>query len=509
MEKTERSALLSVKSEQTKDHEIHAMQQQLKKSLSTFDVFAFAVSGIIGAGIYVSPGLVARNTNNMGTSLILWTIAGIVCLLGALCFCELAIALKKTGSQYLFIKEAFGNLGGFCSIWTQSLIVKPSGLSLIAVVISEHIMGMFVDISSDEGQWMIRALALSCLFLSCVINCVSTSFTAKTQRVFCTIQLLGMAFFVCIGTWKVVDGGTENYRIMFTENSNKTLDFNNLSLAFVSALFSYDGWGGTVSVNEELLDINRQLKLGVTTGMACVIICFLLFNLSFMSTLTHEEIGLCNTVTTTFIEKSIGARFAVIVPVVVALSAFGSLNETTLSGSRSILSAARDGLFPLPLSFIHYNKCTPIPALLFQFSLSALWTISLGSQVVKLLTYFSVAKWVTYGAGLFGVIVLRIRQPDLKRPYKVWLIYPIITSIMSCYIIIAPAFKRPVEYAICFCAIVSAVPIYYIVVYCVSESANEHKIRAYSWILDRFPLAECVFEENSDATESLAKESQC
>ena len=509
MEQTERSALLSVQTVKMKEHEIHANQKQLKKSLGTFDVIAFTVGSIVGAGIYVSPGLVARYTNNMGTSLILWTIAGIICLLGALCFCELAIALKKTGSQNIFIKEAFGDLGGFCSIWAEVLIVNPSGASLLSVIISEHIVGMFADISSDEGQWLVRALALSCLLLSCVINCVSTSFTAKTQILFCTIQLIGMAFFVCIGIWKVVCGGTENYKTMFTENSNKTLDFNNLSLAFVSALFSYDGWGSTVSVNEELSDVNRQLKRGLTSGMACIIISFLLFNLAFISTLTHEELGHSPIIATKFIEKSIGARFTVIVPVVVALSTFGSLNGSTLAGSRNILSAARDGIFPKPLSFIHYNRCTPVPALLFQFSLSALWTLSLGSQVVNLLTYFSVAKWVTYGAGLFGVIVLRIRQPDLKRPYKVWLIYPIITSIVSCYIIIAPAFKRPVECAICFCVILSAVPIHYIAAHCIPESANERKIRVYSWILDRFPLAECIFEGTSTVTVSVIKESQC
>ena len=507
---TERSPLFSVESlKKTEEGKTIKQQQQLKKSLGTFDVFAFVVSSIIGSGIYVSPGLVARYTNNMGTSLILWTVAGIICNLGALCFCELAIALKKTGSQYIFIKETYGSLAGFCSIWAQTLIVKPSGISLMSIIISEHIVGMFVDISSDEGRWMVKALALLCIFLSCVINCVSTSFTAKTQIVFCTIQLLGMGLFVCIGIWKVVVGGTENYKTMFTNNSNRALDFNNLSLAFVSALFSYEGWGSTVSVNEELSDVNRQLKRGLTSGMACIIISFLLFNLAFISTLTHEELGHSPTIATKFIEKSIGARFTVIVPILVALSAFGSLNGGTLSGSRNILSAARDGHLPQPLSFIHCKRCTPIPALLFQSFLATLWTICLGSQVVNLLMYFSVAMWVTYGAALIGVIVLRIRQPDLKRPYKVCLLYPIITGIVSCYIIIAPVFKRPAECAICFSVLFSAVPIHYIVVYCIPESANKRKIRVYSWIMDRLPLAECVFEENSSSAGSAVKESEC
>ena len=510
MEQTERSALLSVDSLNKKDQEKPAKKpQQLKKSLGSFDVFAFVVSSIIGSGIYVSPVLVARYTNNMGTSLILWIIAGIICLLGALSFCELAIALKKTGSQYIFIKETFGSLAGFCTVWAQTLIIKPSGLSLMSIIISEHIVGMFVDISGEQGKWMVKALALACMLLSCVINCVSTSFTAKTQIVFCTVQLLSMALFVCIGIWKVANGGTQNYKTMFTSNSSKTLDYNSLSLAFISTLYSYEGWGSTVSVNEELRDVNRQLKLGITTGMTCIIICFILLNLAFISTLTHQEIGHSATIATTFIEKSIGERFTVIVPILVALSTFGSLNGGTLSGSRVILSAARDGNLPEPLSFIHCKRCTPIPALLLQSSLSTFWTVCLGSQVVNLLTYFSVAMWVTYGTALIGVIVLRVRQPDLKRPYKVWLIHPIIAGIVSCYIIIAPIFKRPVECAICFCVLFSAVPIHYTVAYCFPESANERKIRVYSWILDRFPLTECVFQENSNSAAATVKESEC
>ena len=483
--------------------------QQLKKSLGSFDVFMFVVGVIVGSGIYVSPGLVARYTSNMGTSLLLWTISGIVCLLGALCFCELAIALKKTGSWYLFIKEAYGDLAGFCSIWAQTLVLLPTGIAVVSVTISEHVVEMFADTSTNQGQWLVKAVAISTICVSFAINCISTSFTAKAQTFFSITQILGIAVFICIGIWNVSDGKIESYETMFTSDLNETTDFNSLSLAFVSALFSYDGWGETVALNEELHDINRNLRFGIMTGIPFVTICFLLFNLAFMSKLTHAEIGRSVTVATTFIQKSIGAKFAVIVPIFVAFSCCGNLNSVLMFGSRSTLSAAREGHLPLPFSYIHQQRCTPIPALMLLCAFSTLWVLCLGSQVINLLIYYSVAIWVTYGAALFAVIILRIRQPDLERPYKVWLIYPIITSLVSCYIIVALFVKRPVECSVCLCVLLSAVPVHYLVVYYIPDSVKSHIMRVYTWILDRFPLAQCLFETKPIGPVAVVEESQC
>ena len=508
LDQTERSSLLASQQLRLKDSTVNKTKT-LKKSLGFIDVFAFVVSNIIGAGIYVSPGLVARYTNNMATSLILWTISGTVCLFGALCFCELAVSLRKTGNQYIFVKEVYGNLAGFCTIWAQTLIISPTDIAVISVTISEHVVGMFADVLSEEGKWLSRAIALSSVITLLLINCVSTSVSAKFQTLFSAVQILGVALFISIGIWKISTGETQNYQTMFAVSANKSIEFNSISLAFVSALWSFDGWGDSVSLNEEILDMNRDLRLGIITGMPFVIICFLLFNLALMSTLTHAEMGKSVAVATTFIEKSIGAKFGVIVPIIVALSCFGSLNASIFSASRSILSASREGHLPKPLSYIHNTRCTPIPALLCLLLLSILWVLALGSQLVNLLTYYSVAIWVTYGAALFGVIVLRIRRPELERPYKVWLIYPIVTSIISCYIIVAPFFKRPVECTICFCILFSALPAYYVVFKCIPESVTNVRNRIYCWILNRFPLAECVFEISSDETGSTDNESKC
>ena len=509
MNEAERSPPISSDQVEVKGTTINSKVKSLKKSLGSLNVFIYIVSTIAGSGIYISPGLVARYTSNMGTSLLLWTIAGIVCIFGALCFCELAMSLRKTGNRYIFIKEAYGNAAGFCTIWSETFIILPTIVVVMSVTISEHVLQLFRETSSDEGQWIVKGTAIACMLATFVINCTSTSSNAKAQTVCVVVQILGMIFFISIGIWKASTGQTQNYKTMFETVGNKSNDFGSVSLAFISALWSYDGWGEAVSLNEELHDLNRSLKLGIITGMPLVIVCFLMLNLAFMSTLTHSEMGRSVTVANTFIEKSIGKRFVVIVPIIVAMTCFGSLNCGIFSGSRSILSASREGHLPKPLSYIHNERCTPIPALLFLLLLSIVWMLALGSEMVNLVTYCSVAVWLTYGAALFGVIVLRIRRPELERPYKVWLIYPIFTSLISCYIVVAPFFKRPIECTICLCVILSAFPVYYVIVKCVPESVTNWKTRVYSWILDRFPLAECVFEINSNVNASDLKDSEC
>ena len=208
--KMERFPLIA-KGEREKTPDTTSKEQQLKKSLGCISVFVYVVSTIIGSGIYVSPALVARYTSNMGTSLIIWTACGIVCLLGALCFCEMAVSLRKTGNRYIFIKEAYGNLPGFCAIWAQALIISPTGIAVISVTMSEHVVGLLVEISSEKGQWIMKALAIVFALMSFLINCTSIGYAAKAQSVFGAMQVLSMILFISIGIWKVSDGKMQNY----------------------------------------------------------------------------------------------------------------------------------------------------------------------------------------------------------------------------------------------------------------------------------------------------------
>ena len=499
--KSEQSTLVSSQSESLeKSYLSKNGGQTLRRSLGCTQLFAYVVGILIGSGIYISPGLVAKYSSNMAMALMIWAASGIICLFGSLCFCELAVTLKKTGGHYIFIKETYGDLAGFCMVWATILVICPAGLAVVAVAIGEHVVGSFANISTPNGVWMVKIISVVCIFVSFLINIVSTSFTSKTQAFFAVIQILGIMFFVCIGIWKVSTGSINNYVVMFAVNDTHegSASFAGVSVAFYSALWSYDGWGVISTVTEELHNGEKDLWLALVTGIPFVIACYILINLAFMSVLSHTEMASSPVVATTFVAKCFGPKVALIVPILVALSCFGCLNATMFFLSRSMLSAAREGHLPEPLAYIHSGRRTPIPALLVLFLLGSIWVLALGSGTIILITYFSVAVWITYGAALFATIVLRIRRPNLPRPFKVWIVNPIFMTFVSLYLIIAPFFKTPIECCICLGTLLLSIPVYYLFIYNISSISSvfcRFKERIYKFILCYFNLTVCVYEE--------------
>ena len=470
--------------------------KELKKSIGLFQSLACLFGLLFGSGVFISPGLVAKQTNSMGMALLIWIISGTVCIFGALCFCELASALKKTGGEYIFLKEAYGDVAGFCLIWAQTFVIYPTGVAVISIAIGEYCVSPFYDASSLNGIWLIKSVAVLCVLIALLINCVSTSFVGKAQVVFSTVQVAALVFFLIVGIWKISTGNTQNYSKLF--ESDKPFDAASLSLAFYNCLWAYDGWGSICNATEEMPNPSRDLRLTIILGIPFVIICFVLINLSFISIMTHEEIGRSIIVASVFIEKSLGKGFTFIIPLLCFIFGFSSINTTICFTSRTLLSAAREGHLPEPLSYIHRDRRTPIPAMTLIFLLSSIWILAVGDQLQSLVTCFSFAIWLRYGSAIFSVIVLRIRQPNLPRPFKVWIINPIFMTLVSLYLVIAPFAKQPVESSICLSFLLLAIPAYFLFIHdhkCLPSFCKDFKIRCYNKIWSSLNLVPCLFEE--------------
>jgi len=474
-------------------------RETLRKSIGCIQLFSYVICVMLGAGVYICPGLVAKNSSNMGEALILWILAGIVSLLGSLCFCELAISLKKTGSFYIYIKEAYGDKAGFLAMWTLVIVLNPAALAVVSVAIGEHVVGTFTDISSPNGIWMIKGVAVLCLLLSSSINLVSTSFINKTQEFFSSLQIIAIVFFICVGVWKVSTGEIKHYSSIFA--ANRSMDVKSFGVAFYSALWAYDGWGSLPSVTEELTNIQRDLWLAIVTGVPIVIMCYVLMNLAYISVLSFPEIANSPIVASNFIKKSLGTKVVLMVPIIVTVTCFGTLNAGNLLLSRCMLSAAREGHLPEPLCYIHKQRRTPVIALFASFLLSSIWVLSLGSDTGILITYFSFAAWIVYGLAISATIKLRITQPNLPRPFKVWIINPIFMCFVSAYLVAAPFFQHPIECTICLAILLLAIPAYLIAVSnlkCFPSSFKRFKENVYACILRRLNLAVCVYIEDQE-----------
>ena len=482
---------------------------ELSKSLGFSHALAYVVGILLGSGIFISPGLVARQTNNMGIALVVWIISGAICLFGALCLCELASALRKTGGEYVFIKEAYGDIAGFCLIWAQTFIIFPTGLAVMAVTAGEYCVAPFHDTTDPTGIWIVKSVSMACLCVSLLINCTSTSFIGKTQVFFSVLQIVSLVFFVVLGLWKVAGGNTQNYDSMFTFNS--AFDVRSLGLAFYNSLWAFDGWGMICTITEEMHNPDRDLRLAIQVGIPFVTGFYVLINLSFMSVLTHKEIGNSMTVATRFVEKCLGSKVALAVPVVSTLFGFSAMNAILCITSRSLLSASREGQLPEPLSYIHKTRRTPIPALVLQSILTTFWIVTVGDELQSLVTYFSFAVWLTYGFAIFAVVVLRFKKPNMARPIRVWMANPILMTVVSLYLVVSPYVKQPIESTVCLSCLLVAVPVYYLLlgpIGCKCRCIADNKKRVYKRFLSMFNLVPCSFNNNEDDRVSYTIESK-
>ena len=474
----------------------HSNGAKLRKSLGCVQAFAYIVGILFGGGLFISPSLVARETSNMGMALVVWVVSSIPCLFGALCFCELATMLRKTGGEYIFVKEAFGNVPAFVTVWAQTFVVFPAGRAILAITIGEYLLAPFYDIENTTGLWISKGIAIFSMFIAVVINLVSTSFVSRTQIFFTVVQTTAVLFMVVLGLWKVSTGHTSNYNHMFA-NTARDFNFGSFSIALYDSLLAYDGWGLISCITEELHNLERDLWLSIVTGIPFVMVCYVLVNLALMSALTRDEIVSSTTVGTDFVQQIFGKKVAMIMPPAIALSCFCCLNGSVFMECRVMLSAAREGQLPEPLSYIHRDKRIPIPATIFLFILTVLWILPMGTGLQALITSYSYAVWLTFALAIISVVVLRVRRPDTPRPFKVWIANPIFTGLVAVTLVIAPFVKQPTESSLTLSFILLSLPAYYFLIYKHDNLPDlfiTFKKNIYTCILDHSSLVPCIFE---------------
>ncbi len=278
--------------------------KELRRTLGYRHAFGFIVGILFGSGIFISPGLIAKETSSMGMAIIVWIIAGIPCLFGALCFCELTCMYGKIGGQYIYIYEAYGKPVSFMFVWVVMLVIMPADVALLSTAIGNHVARPLFDDDSSSGFWLSKAIGILVLIITTVIHCVNTSFIGKMQIWFAVIQTVSAASLVVLGVWQVCVGHTQNYAVMF--NNTSTFEIGSFGIAVYNGMWGYEGWGSISSISEELKNLKRNLWLSILTGIPFVMFCYVLVNLAFVSVLTQGEMANSPTVATAFVEKIFG-----------------------------------------------------------------------------------------------------------------------------------------------------------------------------------------------------------
>uniref|UniRef100_A0A8C9VCC0 Solute carrier family 7 member 8a n=1 Tax=Scleropages formosus TaxID=113540 RepID=A0A8C9VCC0_SCLFO len=239
-------------------------------------------------------------------------------------------------------------------------------------------------------------------------------------------------------------------------------DVGLIALAFLQGSFAYGGWNFLNYVTEELVDPYTNLPRAIFISIPLVTFVYVFANIAYVTAMSPQELLASNAVAVTFGEKLLGVM-SWIMPISVALSTFGGVNGSLFTSSRLFFAGAREGHLPSLLAMIHVKRCTPIPALLFTCVSTLLMLCT--SDMYTLINYVGFINYLFYGVTVAGQIVLRVKQPEMHRPIKISLVWPVIYLLFWAFLLIFSLYSEPVVCGIGLAIMLTGVPVYFLGVY--------------------------------------------
>uniref|UniRef100_A0A4W4G0A9 Cystine/glutamate transporter n=1 Tax=Electrophorus electricus TaxID=8005 RepID=A0A4W4G0A9_ELEEL len=415
---------------------------ELKRKVTVLRGISIIVGTIIGAGIFISPKGILKNSGSVGMSLVVWVTCGVLSLFGALCYAELGTSIKKSGGHYTYILEAFGPQMAFMRLWADMIAIRPAGLAVIALAFGRYILEpIFMPCGVPETAIKLTtAIGISKFNLHYWTNkknnLTPNSFSYLDQA----LLHVAVTCLVCY-----VLGETKNFQNAFEVGA---VEFMGLPLAFYSGMYAYAGWFYLNFVTEEVDNPERTVPLAICISMVIVTICYTLTNVAYYTVMSAEELLASHAVAVTFAEKLMG-HFSLVVPIFVSLSCFGSMNGCLFAFSRMFYVASREGHLPEVFSMIHIRRHTPIAAVIILV-------------IAVLLNFMSFLRWLFIGMAVVGLIYLRYTRPDMPRPFKVPIFIPAVFSFTCFFMVFLSLYSDPVNTGIGFAISLTGIPAYYI-----------------------------------------------
>ncbi|XP_047467657.1 b(0,+)-type amino acid transporter 1 isoform X3 [Mugil cephalus] len=412
----------------------------LKREVGLVGAVALIAGTMIGSGIFMSPQTVLSTIGSTGASLVVWASCGVLAMMASACYAELGTVIKESGGEYIYILRTSGPVVAFLLIFSSVLFVRPAGVAGIALSFAQYVVVPFYS-DCPPPVLVVKCVAAAAILILATVNCLNVRFAMAVQVFFLVAKVLGLAVIIIGGVVMLIRGHTESFEDSF-ENTN--VGINPIGIAFYQGLWSYDGWNNLNYVTEELKRPEVNLPRAVVIAITLVTGLYLLVNVSYLTVMTPRELMSSSAVAVTWGNKVLGS-WGWVMSVAAALSAFGSLNGTFFSGGRVCFVAAREGHMPDILAMAHVHRLTPSPALIFT-TLISLVVLAIG-DFQSIVNFFSFTAWIFYGITLSGLIYLKIKKPELPRPYKVPILLPILVLIAAVFLVLAPIIDDPqIEY---------------------------------------------------------------
>ena len=430
---------------------------RLPRTLGLWSSIAVVIGITIGSGIFRSPAAVARQSASPLTMMTLWAAGGLITLCGALSFAELAAALPHAGGFYSYLREGWGRRAAFLFGWTQLILLRASALGGIAIVFGEYLLRAFgLDPAAQPAA--ARALAGGAIAIAAATNVRGARLgaavvTAATATKFVAIGLLVTAALLLGGA----HGGSLGH---LAAAADRPLAHGSLALALVSVLWAYDGFADLALMAGEVKEPRRTLPIAIIGGTLALIGLYLMANLAYLYVLPLDRIRQSPLVAADTMQAIFGGTGSVLVSLLVAVSAFSSLNGIMLASPRIFFAMAEDGLLFERVARVHPTFKTPHAAILLTACLGL--SLVLSQSFETLSNAFVIAIWPFYALAAAAIYRLRRPRPDLPRPYRVtgYPLVPAVFILSVLWLMVNALVDAPVSTGVTFALILAGLPVY-------------------------------------------------
>jgi APA family basic amino acid/polyamine antiporter len=393
----------------------HLSREGLRVAIGFPSAVMLVMGGMVGVGVFVNPAVVARSLHSPALELAAWGLGGVVALLGALVYGELAARIPHTGGEYVYLRSAFGPLVGFLFGWTTLLVVQAGGMAAVAIVFAKNL-----DVVLGGGGPPQYVTVIAVLAALAAVNAIGVRSGNGVQgwlgllKVAVIIVLVGAGLFFA----PAAPPGPP-MAVAATPDLLKTF-----GAAMIPVVFSYGGWQTSNYVAGEIKDPGRNLARALIVGVVGVIVLYLLVNVACIRALGMPALGATLTPTSDVLAKVAGPLGARLASAAISISAIAFLSQSTLTGPRVYFAMARDGLFFRQLAAIGETSRVPVIAIVLQ----AAWTslLALSGSYEQILSYVIAMNFLFFGLSAAALFILRRRErqdgaaPPFRAPGHPW-----------------------------------------------------------------------------------------
>jgi APA family basic amino acid/polyamine antiporter len=443
--------------------------REFKRELRLLDSTMIVIGSMIGSGIFIVSADIARTVGGPGWMLMSWLVAGLITVIGALSYGELAGMMPRAGGQYVYLREAYNPLVAFLYGWTLFTVIQTGTIAAVAMAFAKFTAVLVPALGEgvvlfDAGLFQVtagRVVAIASIVVLTAVNLRGLHGSRLVQNVFtltktaAVLGLIGLGLAFGRNPQAIAANFGDFWRASWTHVSAGVVTsveplaglalLGALGASMVGSLFASDAWNNITFTAGEVVEPKRNVPLSLALGTGTVVLLYLLANLAYIRMLPVEgvpgapdlvgrgiQFATSDRVGVAAATMLFGAPAAVFMAVLIMVSTFGCNNGLILAGARVTYAMARDGLFFAKAGRLN-RKAVPGAALVVQ----AVWAslLCLTGTYGNLLDYVIFAVLIFYGLTVGGLFILRRTRPDAVRPYRAFG-YPVVPAL---YILAAAA----------------------------------------------------------------------